>query len=193
MQRSKFVAATDDFLGSFSRYLPGISVWDMSTNHNEVLGVVFTGGEDINPAIYGREIRGIYFNRTRDITEKAVYAWAKFFGLPMLGVCRGHQFLNAMEGGSLTPHIFPAHGSHHEIFWNENHWIRSVLSDVNSLHHQGYTDAQAADTMIPMAHASDGIVEAARSQDGKILTVQFHPEFMGVPKFFDNWIKEIKC
>lgn len=67
--------------------------------------VIFTGGEDVSPSIYG-EKTGKYtdFNTSRDLEEMGYFDLAKQEGKPMLGICRGSQFLCVMSGGRLVQH-----------------------------------------------------------------------------------------
>ena len=92
--------------------------------------VVFTGGADINPALYGEKPHHtVYFNATRDTLEVAEYKRATGLGKALLGICRGAQLLNVMAGGSLYQDI--SHPSYHEIVTDDG---RRFMS--NSVHHQ---------------------------------------------------------
>lgn len=67
--------------------------------------VVFTGGEDVSPYLYGK--RQHHFTSTnyqRDVYEVAQFKEAKRLGKPMLGICRGAQLLCVMNGGILVQH-----------------------------------------------------------------------------------------
>jgi len=75
--------------------------------------ILFTGGEDVNPDIYG-EKEGKYtsVNKKRDEIESNIY-W-NFPKVPKLGICRGAQFLTVMSGGKLVQHL-ENHGRDHTI------------------------------------------------------------------------------
>ena len=94
--------------------------------------VMFTGGSDIHPSLYGEKEIGMYtsFNMRRDEEEILQYQRAKDKGLPMIGICRGAQFLTAMSGGKLIQHQLSP-GSLHPIYT----WDDSVCQ-ISSLHHQ---------------------------------------------------------
>ncbi len=65
--------------------------------------VVFTGGEDVSPSLYGQPRHPMtYCNLDRDVYEKEEYNKAKELNLPCIGICRGAQFLNVMSGGLLV-------------------------------------------------------------------------------------------
>ncbi len=64
--------------------------------------VCFTGGEDVNPSLYGHEKHPTtYFSIFRDTKERSYFEKALDMGIPMVGICRGGQFLNVMSGGEM--------------------------------------------------------------------------------------------
>ena len=66
-------------------------------------GLLLTGGEDVNPALYGqRRLGAERVNRARDDFEIALVAEALRRALPLLGICRGAQVLAVALGGSLV-------------------------------------------------------------------------------------------
>lgn len=65
--------------------------------------VLFTGGEDVTPAIYGDVPHPRTGNNiSRDNIEQEIFQKAKDLDKKMLGICRGSQFLCAMSGGKLV-------------------------------------------------------------------------------------------
>src|SRR3990172_3116114 len=73
----------------------------------EAAGLVLTGGGGLDPHLYrgrrgGRTERP---NKPRDAPELGLLRRALERDLPVLAVCRGHQFLNAALGGALLQHI----------------------------------------------------------------------------------------
>lgn len=96
--------------------------------------IVLTGGEDINPALYGQKaLAGTYFSKHRDDVETDIIN--RFKDKVFIGICRGAQLLNVMldNGGSMWQHVTGHAGT--------PHLVRDVLTGlnvlVNSLHHQG--------------------------------------------------------
>jgi putative glutamine amidotransferase len=71
--------------------------------------VVFTGGTDINPRLYGERPHSHTEqpDDKRDTEEKEIFEKALSMDLPMVGICRGAQFLCAMAGGRLVPAPIP--------------------------------------------------------------------------------------
>lgn len=99
----------------------------------EVGLVVFCGGSDVSPEMYGdhKGPRCSYTDIDRDHFEKKIFNWAKGFGIPMAGICRGAQFLCAMSGGKIVQHIDGHGGSRHDVMTCDGETF-----NVNSLHHQ---------------------------------------------------------
>jgi putative glutamine amidotransferase len=161
-------------------------------------GLLLTGGEDIDPARYGRPNEG---SRTiepdRDELEAAAFEAAEQRGLPVLGICRGLQALNVFLGGRLVQDI-PGHigaGWTHgpplrhpmrvapgtrlaRILFPTN--VGGGVIEVNSYHHQGIRTADLAPTLYPNAFASSAvgeIVEGVETRAGRfVVGIQCHPE-----------------
>lgn len=102
----------------------------------------FTGGHDVDPALYGEKpIPGTGFNRPRDDKEAFLYG----YGLekPKIGICRGAQFLNVMNGGKLWQDVDNhAIGGFHAV---TDIKTGEVIQGMTSTHHQ---------QMIPTADAT---------------------------------------
>jgi gamma-glutamyl-gamma-aminobutyrate hydrolase PuuD len=94
--------------------------------------VCFTGGADINPSLYGQTPhKTTRFLPNRDAFEVAEYRKARRLGKKILGICRGAQLMNALEGGSMFQHVNHHHG-HHKIY----DFDTKEYKTVNSIHHQ---------------------------------------------------------
>lgn len=156
-------------------------------------GVLFSGGEDIDPAFYGVEPHPALgkTDANRDRAELELVRWALNDDRPLLAICRGHQLLNVALGGTLLQDIPAQHdttinhdgairdGLAHEIDIDPASRLAAVLGVtrvmVNSLHHQAI-DAPATASCIT-AYAPDGIIEGAELPDKQFaLSVQWHPE-----------------
>lgn len=161
-------------------------------------GILFTGGHDVNPAVYHEKPLPdmISKNDLRDTLEGTVFDLAGSFGMPMLGICRGLQFFAAYLGGSLyqdLPTQSLSDVNHHQEppYDQPAHEIRIVPGSplhqclgvdtikVNSCHHQGIKTLPS--WLVPMAYAPDGLIEAICERDAKFAwAVQWHPEFFPV-------------
>ena len=100
-------------------------------NFHEADLVLFTGGEDVDPITYNQESHPrTYSNIKRDKFESVFYKEALKQNKHIVGICRGAQFLCAMNGGILIQDQ-QNHNHTHSIYTYDNKTIM-----VNSLHHQ---------------------------------------------------------
>ena len=156
-------------------------------------GVLFSGGVDPDPEIWGADHEAGLgeVDALRDAFELELYASAREVKKPIMGICRGFQLINVVEGGTLHQHIPNSNG-----LWADHrqtaippvfgHRVRVVggtkLSKahgvetlrVNSYHHMGIKDV--APGLSVSAYAPDGLVEGIEG-DG-VLAVQWHPELL---------------
>ena len=95
--------------------------------------VVFWGGEDVNPKMYGEKANKFVHSNTgngRDQREAAIYRRAVANKQAILGICRGSQFVTVMNGGSLLQHV----DGH-----TEDHSVQDMFGNdymATSTHHQ---------------------------------------------------------
>lgn len=94
--------------------------------------VLFTGGEDVNPSLYGKpKLECTFSNLRRDLYEKSIFEQIKPYQVPV-GICRGSQFLCVMNGGLLVQDC-----SGHAL--NCTHSIVNeygMVYEITSTHHQ---------------------------------------------------------
>ncbi len=158
-------------------------------------GILFTGGHDISPEIYHEKpLEGLVSCcEKRDIMESIILKLALEADKPLLGICRGIQFINASLGGTLYQDLELQHPSRvehhqqapydvpaHEVTLIEDtplqKWLHRDRLAVNSYHHQAVKEL--APGLKPMAVSPDGITEALYMPGRKFLwAVQWHPEF----------------
>ncbi len=154
-------------------------------------GLVLTGGVDIEPSLYGEPMhpRTKDCDPERDAFESALLREALERDLPVLAICRGHQLLNVVLGGSLLQHIEDwSHAAQQdEARTSAEHEVSvcGALCDlygterllVNSRHHQAVTPERLAPGLETLAMSADGYVEGARlPQQRWVFGVQWHPE-----------------
>jgi len=153
-------------------------------------GVLFTGGADIDPAYYGEERHEKCGEvcPERDAAEKAYFEALKTLPLPVLGICRGLQTLNAFAGGTLWQDIPSQVGtevkhsdSTHTIDIVPGTLFEKIIGspriEVNSYHHQCVKTL--AKGFKVCAVSPDGVVEALCAEDrDDLLAVQYHPEML---------------
>lgn len=158
-------------------------------------GLLLTGGHDVDPSLYHEQPKatcGVPC-KERDSMESLLLGKALEKDMPVFGICRGIQFLNAYLGGTLyqdLPTEYDSAIEHHmEPPYDRTAHKVTILADtvladilgagelpVNSYHHQAVRDI--APGVTKMAISEDGLVEAI-SVDGKkfAVGVQWHPEF----------------
>ena len=69
-------------------------------------GLLISGGADLHPDRYGQPSRGsTTIEVDRDALEHEAWTAAQRRGVPVLGVCRGFQVINAFSGGTLLQHV----------------------------------------------------------------------------------------
>jgi len=165
--------------------------YEITRNIKEATLVVFTGGADINPALYGEEPnRETWFNPSRDEHEVAQFHLARELQLPIAGICRGGQLACALSGGKLHQHVNNHNrGSHIAILMPEALPDKKAGFEVKvtSMHHQMMIPS--GDMKILMtANQQKGNpkggddIEALWCPNTKALCFQGHPEFaIGTP------------
>lgn len=94
--------------------------------------VGFWGGEDIWTGFYNQQAvhTSSYHKSRRDQQEQEIFKACLAKGIPMLGICRGAQFLCAMSGGELYQDVGHGHLGQHEIQTKDGPLL------VTSTHHQ---------------------------------------------------------
>ncbi len=156
-------------------------------------GLLITGGHDVSPSMYGEEKKdtcGVLCPE-RDVLEQALYRRAVEQDKAVLGICRGIQTVNVLEGGTLyqdLPTEVPDNVGHHgkppydqvvhEVTLTSE--LRRLLGmdrlGVNSYHHQAIK--KLGENLEVMARSEDGLVEAVRHKHRRFIwAVQWHPEF----------------
>jgi putative glutamine amidotransferase len=80
-------------------------------------GVVLPGGGDVDPRLYGEQPGPSLYdvNEEQDRLDIAVARRALDAGTPVLGICRGHQLLNVLYGGTLVQDMTPGTVPHRQI------------------------------------------------------------------------------
>lgn len=163
--------------------------------------VVFTGGSDIDPVLYGEENIYCYgIDSNRDELEKRVYELSK--DKVKFGICRGAQFLAAMNGAKLWQDV-----NNH----SKDHYIIDLDLDVRvkatSIHRQMIQDHDALEVVAvcenPVAtllrdstgtydyrgksvEYPEAEIEAGAYPESKCFFVQGHPEIGTVE--YKSWV-----
>jgi len=156
-------------------------------------GLVLSGGIDVHPSYYNNPKtdypKAEGFDEARDRFEKEVFELAQKNQLPILGVCRGLQFINCLLGGTLIQDLGDLNRTHeggpdkiHDVKVVEHSLLRKIsgLSNgkVNSSHHQAID--RLGKGLKVNCKAEDGTIEGIELESNKsfLLAVQWHPERM---------------
>ncbi len=174
--------------------------------------VVFTGGEDVTPSLYGcKKHRTTRSNLDRDKREQDIFNKINPKKQVCLGICRGSQFLCVMNGGKLVQNvtyhatgfthgitdgdkIYQITSTHHQMQYpfnlNEDDYDILFRSyDVNSEYYEG--DGIDPDVVFDK---EPEIVSYHKNGLPKCLAVQGHPEMIPdspVAKMINNLVKDL--
>lgn len=164
--------------------LPPVAAPAMLARQLEAVdGIVFVGGADYDPALYGKPMhpKVELVPKERQDYDLALCRAVLARRIPALGICGGLQLVNIAAGGTLRVHVEGHAAGEHKVAVEEGSALARVLQAtalaVNSTHHQ------AADTpgtnLRVVARAEDGVIEALEAADARfLLAVQWHPERM---------------
>ena len=113
----------------------------------------------------------------RDRFETAALEYAIDAGVPVLGVCRGIEFLNIYFGGALTPVEDHVVRQHPVSFADVDGEIDLPdRTTVNSYHGYGIAIDDVADGFDAVGTAPDSTVECVVHRDHPIWGIMWHPE-----------------
>ena len=161
----------------------------------DVDAILLWGGTDIHPSYYGQAPHPMTQNKTapspRDKFEWLMMVAAQDYDKPIIGICRGAQFLCAFAGYPLIQHVTGHHGSHKVMCQTgpDSHKLMTTSSD----HHQMMCIPKGADAQIlawsfglSMVYQQEpGMADASAVCEPEVvhfpnvrgLAVQGHPEW----------------
>jgi putative glutamine amidotransferase len=151
-------------------------------------GLILAGGSDIDPGSYGAKPHPETKNTwpERDRFEIALGTRALERDMPVLGICRGMEMLNVIQGGTLnqhlglelhrhTPGVFADHRVELEPGSLSARVVGSEMTEVKSAHHQGLEEL--GEGVAVSGHADDGVIEAIELPEKSFAVgVLWHPE-----------------
>ena len=168
-------------------------------------GLIFSGGSDLDPELYGQEehpeTTGVFTERDR--AELALVQGALARDMPVLAICRGSQVLNVARGGDLVQHLpdvvgdekhkhTPGTFADHDVTLERGTRLAGLLGDrapVKSHHHQGL--GRIGEGLRAAAHAEDGTIEAVEDPSRRfVMGVLWHPEAGEDKRLFEELVRE---
>jgi putative glutamine amidotransferase len=174
---------------------------------DSVDGLIFSGGSDLDPELYGQdahpETKDVV--RARDDAELALLRGALDRDLPVLAICRGSQVLNVALGGDLVQHLpdVVGDGAHkhtpgvfadHEVELDAESRLGGLLGErapVKSHHHQGL--GRVGEGLRATAHAEDGTVEGLEATGRRFAVgVLWHPEAGEDARLFEELVDQAR-
>ena len=213
MVGEKYVAAVRDGADALPFMIPalGDSV-DADAILSRIDGLMLTGSpSNVEPHHYGGEPSrpGTLHDPHRDETTLRLIERALETGMPLFAICRGHQELNVVLGGTLHQKVHEVEGYHYhkenpedplDVQYGPSHPVRLIEGGllsrlagaedvmVNSLHGQGIK--KLADGVTVEAVADDGLIEAFSVDEASdfALAVQWHPEWRATENEFSSAI-----
>jgi putative glutamine amidotransferase len=193
----------DDYVASVEQTGASVRVLEVSDSPrsliNEIDGLLLTGGDDIDPILYGEDRHPSVCDAEpgRDEFEIDLARRAMDTDVPVLAICRGAQVLNVAGGGTLVqdipsgvptelPHTIdqPKDAVAHEVRVSAGSAVDRALGRavdgshmcrVNSRHHQSV--GRLGQSLVASATAPDGVIEAIEAPAASFCVgVQWHPE-----------------
>jgi anthranilate/para-aminobenzoate synthase component II len=180
-------------------FIVGGGVWEgvlfeqlgfaVTLNPAEADIALFTGGEDINPSLYGDEAhRFTFFNKYRDEVEAEGYRYFRDNNIPMVGICRGGQLLNVLNGGRMYQHVNQHTRSHSitDVVTGETIYVTSTHHQMMMMAPEGLLvaystlggDREWFDGQVAKRDVSNQDIEVVYYEKSKCLCFQPHPEYM---------------
>lgn len=161
---------------------------------------IFWGGLDVDPSFYGarRSTKCGFSNINRDQQEIDLAKKLINQGIPVIGICRGAQLLNVVNGGTLLQHIEGHLGKHQIVTYDKQ------IINVNSTHHQMMMPSKRAHVLATAIEPTYGlndpddihlttvpeVYEVLYYPETKSMCIQYHPEGMSPHSEGVRWIKE---
>lgn len=204
-KNQSWVLLADDYvksveqLGGTPIVIPIVGNYKISLGIIEKLdGIIFSGGNDVNPKYYNEEAELEYKNLVHSLDELEINLYKKVLSetsMPILGICRGLQLINIVHGGTLfqemrmgeyTKHTYSKEPVSkdviaHDVSIKKDSLLFEIIGKknipTNSFHHQSIKEL--GEGLKINAISEDEIVEGIEGiEDRFLLGVQWHPEML---------------
>ncbi|ASK56517.1 gamma-glutamyl-gamma-aminobutyrate hydrolase family protein [Vibrio tarriae] len=157
--------------------IPLCSEIENHTHYFQALGLdgfILSGGNDIGEM------------PKRDELELAILEYSKQNSLPVLGVCRGMQYINNYQDGLLVKvsgHVAIDHTLLIGLLP-----VQLGITKINSFHNFAIKIEGLGKDLIPLMETEDGVIEAIKHKIYPWLGIMWHPERKSTP---DSWDVQI--
>jgi len=154
-------------------------------------GLVLSGGTHVHPNRYGQQPQvTARYDLKRDETDFRLLEQAEAIDIPVLGICRGAQFINVFHGGSLCQNVTPLRMKtrHRPLLLplqtvqlvadsRIGRLMHSTLIGANRIHSQAIK--QLGRNLRVTALDNDLFVQAIENTGQQwLMGVQWHPEYL---------------
>ena len=182
--------------------VPGVRDGELESLLDLAAGILLPGSvNNVHPSHFGEEVLDatLPLDPDRDALTLPLIRKALERGIPLIGICRGHQEINVALGGSLHQaiHRIPGYENHqatvdeppavryglaHDVEVVPGGLLASILGStrvrVNSVHGQGVN--RLAPGLRVEALSPDGVIEGFTlpTAPGFNLGLQWHPEWL---------------
>ena len=143
-------------------------------------GVILSGGNDIffNKSINKKKLKLKNLTKKRNLVEKKLFMFSRKKKIPIIGICRGFQYLNIINGGKIIKVNNHVAKRHKILIPKEPKYLdfkKLIDKNVNSFHNFGITKEHLAKKFDILA-SSNNFIEAAINIKESQLGVMWHPE-----------------
>lgn len=201
--------------GAIPILLPEANEADLLQILKLVDGVIITGGNDVNPDLYGERptFAKKIAKREEDENDLRLIDLCIKNDIPLLGICKGLQLLNVYFGGTLYQDIeedgaskldhnqehlkHPTDAMQYGAAFEKGSFFHAVYGNthnINSYHHQAIKDLGEG-LIVSARDLEDQIIEAVEAPKHRAYAVQWHPEYLIYDakhlKLFQTFINEI--
>jgi gamma-glutamyl-gamma-aminobutyrate hydrolase PuuD len=182
--------------------------WHVTNSLDEADLVQFTGGSDVSPYLYGeKEHPRTYAHKERDLLEVRMFERCLEFQKPMAGICRGGQFLNVMNEGTMyqdvnnhamtgthgvkdlySQDVYQATSTHHQMMRPSKKGLILAIASPPLATRKEYVD----DGNIKLVTNDHVDVEAVYYPKSNCLCFQPHPEFRNGMECREHYFRYIE-
>lgn len=144
---------------------------------SDISGIILTGSND---AVY---------DNGRRCDKRFFYA-----GVPILGICYGHQLSNDEFGGTVIKSSTPEQDKAIDLIIDEDNILFDGMKKVHkvAMFHNDEV-SRLGDGFVPIAHTKDCKYAATYNKKYNIYTIQFHAEYLKYSEngteYFKNFMK----